>query len=133
MTKSRSGIRVWSLALALSAADGCGAPALDSAGSTIDPLASALPPKLAAGAAVYAENCGMCHKHGHEGAPRIDSAMAWRRRIAQGQDILVEHALEGFAGQRGAMPPRGDNPELTDAQVESAVLFMVHRVQLLDE
>ena len=38
--------------------------------------------------------------------------------------MTFQHAISGIR----AMPPRGGNPDLTDAEVERAVVFMVNKV-----
>jgi cytochrome c5 len=43
-------------------------------------------------------------------------------------DTLVRHAIEGFQGQAGYMPPRGGNSTLTDQQVRDAVQYMVDQL-----
>jgi cytochrome c5 len=49
----------------------------------------------------------------------------WAPRIAQGNDLLHKHAIEGFTGAKGQMPARGGNTALTDDEVKAAVAFMV--------
>jgi cytochrome c5 len=39
--------------------------------------------------------------------------------------MLYKHALEGFAGAKGVMPPRGGAAALTDDEVKAAVDHMV--------
>ena len=43
------------------------------------------------------------------------------QRIQQGMDLMVQSVLKG----KGAMPPKGGNASLSDAQVRAAVEFMV--------
>lgn len=69
--------------------------------------------------------CSMCHQSGAAGAPIVGNKGDWSPRIAQGKDTLYKHALEGFSGQKGAMPAKGGNPSLSDADVKAAVDFMV--------
>ncbi|MBV8679059.1 MAG: cytochrome c5 family protein [Aquitalea sp.] len=69
--------------------------------------------------------CSMCHQSGAAGAPIFGNKADWSPRIAQGKDTLYKHALEGFSGQKGAMPAKGGNPSLSDADVKAAVDFMV--------
>lgn len=59
------------------------------------------------------------------GAPIAGNKDDWAPRIAQGKPTLYKHALEGFTGNKGTMPPRGGNPSLKDNEVEAAVDFMV--------
>ena len=49
----------------------------------------------------------------------------WTPRIAQGQPTLVKHAVGGFQGKGGVMPPKGGNTTLSDAAVKAAVDYMV--------
>jgi cytochrome c5 len=69
--------------------------------------------------------CSMCHQSGAAGAPIVGNKDDWSPRIAQGKDTLYKHALEGFSGQKGAMPAKGGSPSLSDADVKAAVDFMV--------
>jgi len=80
------------------------------------------------GAVIYQNLCGACHNSGAGGAPMMTKD-AWAPRIAQGMDMLVKHAVEGFQGAAGVMPPKGGNPALTDEQVRATVEHMVGQVQ----
>ncbi len=89
-------------------------------------VASALP---ADGPAVYETVCGACHINGIAGAPRSDDKAAWAPRIAQGNATLYKHAIEGFQGKNGYMPPKGGRVDLTDELVKAAVDHMVAKAQ----
>lgn len=82
--------------------------------------------RLALGHATYADTCQNCHGGNKAtGAPKVTSLRAWEPRLAKGLDVLIDHALNGFIGPKYTeMPPRGANPDLTDAEVAAAVLFM---------
>lgn len=91
-------------------------------------------PHLALGFHVYRDNCMVCHDRGAANAPPITAVAEWKSRIAQGREILYRHAIEGFKGSRGFMPPKGGTPgsaALTDAQVRAAVDYMIHTVERL--
>ncbi|MFW2461678.1 c-type cytochrome, partial [Burkholderia pseudomallei] len=77
------------------------------------------------GEKVFKSVCFMCHQTGAAGAPIAGNKDDWAPRIAQGKPTLYKHALEGFTGNKGTMPPRGGNPSLKDNEVEAAVDFMV--------
>jgi cytochrome c5 len=77
------------------------------------------------GKEIYDQLCHSCHTAGVAGAPKVGDHAAWGPRIAQGIDTLDTHAIQGFTGQTGVMPPKGGNPALTDEQVKAAVAFMV--------
>jgi cytochrome c5 len=81
------------------------------------------------GESVYKAACTACHGTGIAGAPRTGDAAAWGPRIEQGMDTLVQHAIEGFQGQAGFMPPRGGHSNLSDQQVRDAVQYMVDAAQ----
>ena len=75
----------------------------------------------AKGRAVYQASCSACHATGAAGAPKLGDATAWGSRIATGTGALHNSALKG----KGAMPAKGGNASLADADVKAAVDFMV--------
>lgn len=77
------------------------------------------------GKGVYDATCAVCHAAGVAGAPKLGDATAWATRIANGQDPLYEHAINGFQGQAGYMPARGGNVNLSDDDVKAAVDYIV--------
>lgn len=78
------------------------------------------------GKAIYDHLCTSCHTAGIAGAPKLGNKTMWGPRIAQGLDVLVKHATEGYHGPDGNfMPPKGGNPALTEAQVKAAVSWIV--------
>jgi cytochrome c5 len=77
------------------------------------------------GPQVYNNACLVCHGAGVGGAPVIGEVDAWSERIAQGNDTLYQHALEGYTGQAGYMPPKGARLDLSDDEVRAAVDYMV--------
>jgi cytochrome c5 len=74
------------------------------------------------GKATYDAICSACHGTGAAGAPKFGDKAAWAPRIKTGLDALHASALKG----KGAMPPKGGNPGLADADVQAAVDFMVN-------
>lgn len=77
------------------------------------------------GPQVYNEACNVCHGSGVGGAPMLTDKAAWTTRIAQGNATLYQHAIEGFAGTAGYMPPKGARMDLSDDAVRSAVDYMI--------
>ena len=73
------------------------------------------------GKKVFDGVCTACHTAGVAGAPKFGDKAAWAPRIATGMDTLVNVALHG----KGAMPPKGGNPALSDAEIRAAVEYMV--------
>jgi cytochrome c5 len=98
-----------------------------SAGEPVVAEATQPPPVEAAmsGPQVYNDACLVCHGAGVGGAPVIGDVDAWSARIAQGNDTLYQHALEGYTGQAGYMPPKGARMDLSDDEVRAAVDYMV--------
>jgi cytochrome c5 len=77
------------------------------------------------GETVYNQACVACHGAGIAGAPKFGDAAAWAPRIAQGLDTLHAHALQGYQGKGGYMPPKGGRTDLSDQSVINAVEFIV--------
>ena len=50
-------------------------------------------------------------------------------RIAQGRDTLNTHAIEGFQGEAGYMPPKGGRTDLSDEEIIAAVDYLLEQVQ----
>ena len=87
----------------------------------------ALPPTHAqtderSGAQIVAAQCVKCHGEGLNGAPKIGDREAWGQRIAKnvGFENLVRSAIRGYGG----MPPRGEQANLTDSELRSAIQYM---------
>lgn len=82
----------------------------------------AAPMAMAAdGGATYAQACALCHATGVGGAPKLGDKAAWAPRIATGKDAMLASVLKG----KGAMPAKGGNASLNDADVKAAVEHMI--------
>lgn len=102
------------------------APATEAAAPAAAPDAAVAKTDSALGKSVYDKTCKVCHGAGIAGAPKAGDKDNWAPRIAQGNDTLYKHAIEGYTGPKGmVMPARGANSSLTDEQVKAAVDFMV--------
>lgn len=77
------------------------------------------------GKAVYDQACFACHGAGVAGAPKLGDKGAWKDRIAKGNATMYDHAIKGFQGKAGVMPPKGGAMHLPDADVKAAVDYMV--------
>jgi cytochrome c5 len=77
------------------------------------------------GSEAYETACSACHAQGIAGAPKAGDAAAWGPRIAKGNDVLYQHAIEGFQGSSGMMPPKGGRTDLSDEIVRAAVDHMI--------
>ncbi|MBI5275357.1 MAG: c-type cytochrome [Burkholderiales bacterium] len=73
------------------------------------------------GKQVYDSACAGCHGTGVLGAPKVGDTAAWKARSGGGLPSLVASAKAG----KGAMPPRGGSASLSDAQLLSAVAYMM--------
>jgi len=81
------------------------------------------------GPQVYNQACFVCHAPpGIGGAPALGDSAAWEPRIAQGVELLREHALQGYQGQTGFMPAKGGRLDLSDQAVSDAVEFMLEQL-----
>ena len=76
------------------------------------------------GKSVFDAACAACHGTGIAGAPKIGDKAAWAPRIAQGAATLEQHAIAGFQGATGIMPPKGGRTDLSDEAVRNAVEYM---------
>jgi cytochrome c5 len=103
-------------------------------GASAGPAAAAAPAAAVAaapvdGQEVYDTACAACHAAGVAGAPKHGDVGAWAPRIAQGMDTLADHAINGFQGSGGYMPPKGGRSDLSDEAVRNAVQYMVDASQ----
>jgi cytochrome c5 len=80
------------------------------------------------GGAIYNSVCFACHMAGVAGAPKLEQA-AWEERIAKGTDVMVQNAITGFTGSAGMMPPKGGRMDLSDAEVEATVQWMLDNLE----
>jgi len=77
------------------------------------------------GKPVYDSACMACHTAGVAGAPKLGDKAAWAPRLKTGTNTLYTSALKG----KNAMPPKGGNLSLSDADVRAAVDYMVGLVK----
>jgi cytochrome c5 len=81
------------------------------------------------GTELFQQTCSVCHGQGIGGAPKAGDKAAWAPRIAEGKATLYEHALKGFQGTSGVMPPKGGRLDAPDDLVKQAVDQMVKMAQ----
>ena len=84
------------------------------------------PPKN--GEELFQQTCSACHGQGIAGAPKAGDKAAWAPRIAEGKPTLYQHALNGYQGKSGVMPPKGGRTDVSDDLVKQAVDYMVSQV-----
>ncbi len=81
------------------------------------------------GESTYKSKCVACHGGGVAGAPKLGDKAAWAARIAQGDKVLLQHAIEGFKGDTGYMPPKGGFMTLSDEEISATVQYMATQSQ----
>jgi cytochrome c5 len=114
---------------------GIGKPAVAAASSAPMPSASAASPAPAMaalpasskpdGKIIYDTTCMVCHAAGVAGAPKVGDKATWTPRLKTGIDALYASAIKGKA----AMPAKGGNTSLSDADVKAAVDYMAAAVK----
>ena len=67
--------------------------------------------------------CATCHQAGVANAPKLGDRAAWAPHIKEGLNGMVATAIKG----KGAMPPKGGNPSLTDDEITRAVVYMANQ------
>jgi len=98
-----------------------GAPAVAASAAGPTAATAGAAGDAAKGKTVYDASCVACHGAGIAGAPKTGDKAAWAPRLKQGVAALYESALKG----KGAMPPKGGNPALSDADIKASVDFLV--------
>ncbi len=83
----------------------------------------------AKGEAIYKQVCFACHDAGVAGAPKLGDKEAWKPRLAKGEETLDKHAIEGFTGDAGSMPPKGGRTDLSDEAIKDAVAYIISKAK----
>ena len=92
-------------------------------------IASATGDDADKGESIYKKHCNACHGTGVAGSPKLGDKAAWSARISQGNAVLTQHAIEGYKGETGYMPPKGGFLSLSDEDIAATVLYMVSQVE----
>lgn len=79
------------------------------------------------GEQVFQSQCKTCHEPGIAGAPKVGDKAQWAVSIKKGYETLVQHAINGIQEAGKVMPPKGGNPDLSDVEVQRAVVYMANR------
>jgi cytochrome c5 len=91
-----------------------------SGGQWVEPVGGATPAVMRSSEAIVRAQCATCHESGKDGAPKIGDRAAWIPRLKRGLDPLVVSAVHGH----GPMPSRGGLPDLSDAEIRGAIVYM---------
>jgi len=89
------------------------------AGST--PVTVATSAAVDIGQQRYQEYCHICHETGLAGAPKFGDKAGWAPRIAEGMDVLLKHAIDGYK----AMPAKGTCLNCSDDEIKKAIEYMI--------
>ena len=106
-----------------------GALAPEAVAARIQPVArvefgaAAAPAGARKGEDIVKATCTACHQAGVANAPKIGDRASWGPRIKQGLSAMLATAIKG----KGAMPPRGGDASLTDAELTRAIIFMANQ------
>lgn len=105
---------------------GCGSSENETSAKTAKAAPPPIPAEFENGKMLWSKNCQVCHLNGLGGAPKLQDKKAWTARIAKGEEMLIRHAINGFTGSDGIMPPKGGATQLTDDEIAEIVRFMMY-------
>lgn len=80
-------------------------------------------PGARSGEDIVKATCAACHQAGVAGAPKIGDKAAWAPRFKDGLNGMLAIAAKG----KGAMPPKGGDASLNDAELARAIVFMANQ------
>ncbi|MBC3883911.1 c-type cytochrome [Undibacterium griseum] len=69
---------------------------------------------------IYQRSCISCHVSPASTAPLVGFEADWAPRLAQGQEVLLQHARDGYK----AMPPKGFCSGCSDQDLRRLIEFM---------
>lgn len=110
---------VFLLGLTLLASVGCHGRSANYSEEEKQRAASLMPsdPELAA---LYNQTCKSCHAAALGGAPLTGSERVWRPRMTKGEDVLLNHTIDGYGG----MPPLGACTDCGEEEFIALIRFM---------
>lgn len=114
--RQRSSAR-WVLLLLIGVLGACGEEPKNTDART--QAASAVPADTAL-ARTYDTSCKLCHANPAAGAPLTGDLAAWKPRVEQGADTLLDHTINGHNG----MPPMGMCMQCSEEDFLALISFM---------
>ena len=70
----------------------------------------------------YRASCKLCHATGAMGAPRAKRSEQWKKPLAKGMPVLLDHVKNGYGG----MPPKGYCGDCSDEEFRALIEFMAN-------
>jgi cytochrome c5 len=95
----------------------CGEPA--ETPPTSEPAPNSSEPNEAV-MAKWSRSCALCHVDGTGGAPRVGVPEEWGARLAQGEDTLLAHTIDGYNN----MPPLGYCMSCSGDELRTLIRYM---------
>ena len=89
----------------------------------VEIAAPAAAPGARSGEEIVKAVCAACHQAGVANAPKIGDKARWGQLAKEGLSSLLGVAIKG----KGAMPPRGGNPDLDSVEVARAIVWMTNQ------
>lgn len=83
------------------------------------------------GKALYESNCAVCHGVDGDGAmPGVKDLASSQKWQQQSDDQLVQLIIDGIQSTDSPfpMPPKGGNPDLTEQQIRSIVVYLRRQI-----
>lgn len=82
--------------------------------------------ELKPGQKVYQTYCSACHGYGVAGAPKTGDKSAWEKRMSQGWDTILSHAIGGYKG----MPAKGNCLSCSDEDIRLSIEYILSESEL---
>lgn len=74
---------------------------------------------------VYENACIACHLKGVAGAAKLTDKERWMESAQKGKDTLFMHVKEGYSGDYGVMPEKGECKECSDQDIYDGLSYIL--------
>lgn len=91
------------------------------------------PKDLVVGESVWVTTCFRCHMYGSMGGASVLDKVHFDKLSAKGFDHLYSSVLNGLAGEKGVMPPKGSCYSCSKDELKKAVYYIFHLAQIVQE
>lgn len=82
------------------------------------------------GKEIYSKACFQCHTYSLSGAANLTDFDYWNRVADKGIDTIFNHVKEGYNGNRGIMPPKGNCFECSDEELRASILYIFQKIKI---